>query len=263
MAGKVHENAAGLFHGVDDILGVIDKPVVHRSLGPVVEILVGHDDDRFRAFAQFFLEPGQLFIRNHVHGPLEVSFGIMLTLHVIEAGIEDDVFDAAESETVVALSVRRAVVRGIHKVVRVRNLIEVVVAGDVVAGAVKSAVFVFNGFEEVQRAFAVAVVLAVLEVAQFDHKVEIAGVEQVKGLTEFGHGVSVNTDGVFVFDAADGLNAVMNISYPAKRGKELIARGNFDVLRSKGGLGESAACGGENQKTGCGGFEEGTAFHHE
>ena len=52
MAGKVHENAAGLFHGVDDILGVIDKPVVHRSLGPVVEILVGHDDDRFRAFAQ-------------------------------------------------------------------------------------------------------------------------------------------------------------------------------------------------------------------
>jgi len=153
----------------------------------------------------------------------------MVALRVLVAGVEHNVLHTASHEAVVALAIRVTRVRHVRHEVFVGDLVKVMIAGHVVAGTVVAAELTLNRTQEFKRSLTVAVILAVLEVTQFNHEIELTGIEEIRCLAELREGMRVNTGRILVINAADRLHAVVNIRHPAERGNQILFRRNCDV----------------------------------
>ena len=183
----------------------------------------------------------------------------MAALRVLVAGVKHDVLHAAAHEAVVALAVRVTRVRHVRHKVFVGDLVKVMIAGHMVAGAVVAAELALNRTQEFERPLTVAVILAVLKVTQLNHKVELTGVEEIRCLTELREGMRVDAGGILVIDAADRLHAVVNIRHPAERGNQILFGRNRNV---GGGADRNSlgGAGGRENNEGCSSFKKRTAI---
>ena len=200
VAADKGQNAAALFHGIDDFSGVLHEEGMRdvlRLFVPGVDELVAEDDDRFLAGCEFFAEPFHFHLRNDGYLPVELAERIVLAFVVIEAGVEDDVLHAVLHEGIVGFAVGIARIVRVGEIVAERNLVEVMVAHDVVAVALITAEGRFDRLQEADGQFAVNRLRAVLKVAEFNGEIKLARIEDVNGLMEFGKGMRINADGVF------------------------------------------------------------------
>lgn len=123
-----------------------------------------------------------------------------------------------------------------------------------------TAEFAFNRLQERDRARAVAVVEAVLEVAQFNDEIELSGIEEVDRLAHLRHRVRIDADRIFLRNRARGARAVVDVRNPAEGGNQVLCGRERDLRFGRRG-GRSRTDDGRSSKETGSGLEEQATLH--
>ena len=163
--------------------------VLHDMLpfgGIFQPLMAKYDHVAFRR-SKFLLKPGKLF-RRHVRIVPWIVAAVRLQLR-IEAGVEHDKLDATSNERIIPLRDDTPVIWDVLEEFSVRQTVEIVVTGHMVARTAKLRETRLNRIKALERTLAIAG--KILEVSKLDSEIQRTGVEHLYRLAKLSQGFAI------------------------------------------------------------------------